>query len=56
MAEIENGNVDIDRLSEKIKRASVLIRICKEKLYQSSSDIKNALETLNGEISSADET
>ena len=32
--EIEQGEISVDALSEKVKRAAVLIKICKAKLYQ----------------------
>ena len=33
VAEIENGDLDVDILSEKVKEATCLIKLCKEKLY-----------------------
>ena len=32
VAEIENGDLDVDILSEKVKEATRLIKLCKEKL------------------------
>ena len=34
VAEIENGDLDVDILSEKVKEATRLIKLCKEKLYK----------------------
>ena len=31
--EIEHGEISVDELSQKVKRASQLIKICKTKLY-----------------------
>jgi exodeoxyribonuclease VII small subunit len=56
LAEIENEQVDIDSLSGKISRASVLIRICKSRLYQSGKEIKMALSDLEKENEPTDET
>ncbi|MFP4692125.1 MAG: exodeoxyribonuclease VII small subunit, partial [Bacteroidales bacterium] len=33
VTDIEEGQIDVDVLSEKVKRATELIRICKEKLH-----------------------
>ena len=30
--EIENGSISVDELSEKVKRAPVLIQLCRKKL------------------------
>ena len=34
VADIENGDLDVDILSEKVKEATRLIKLCKEKLYK----------------------
>ncbi|MDR0835498.1 MAG: exodeoxyribonuclease VII small subunit [Tannerella sp.] len=31
---LESGEIDVDVLSEKVKEASRLIKICKDKLYK----------------------
>lgn len=46
VAEIEQGEITIDILSEKVKRASELIRICKTKLTTTESDVNKILEEL----------
>ena len=33
VADIEDGEISVDELSVKVKRASELIKICKEKLF-----------------------
>ena len=45
--EIENDELDIDDLSEKIKKVSALIKICKNKLYQTEAEIQNILNDIN---------
>ena len=40
MAEIENGDLDVDILSEKVKEATRLIKLCKEKLYKVDEEVK----------------
>ena len=46
VGEIEEGEITIDTLSEKVKRASELIRICKEKLTATEEDVSKILEDL----------
>jgi len=47
--EIENGDISVDVLSEKVKRASVLLRFCKEKLKQTEVDVDQILKDLSEE-------
>lgn len=46
VTDIEEGQIDVDVLSEKVKRAAELIRICKEKLYNTSEDVQQILKEL----------
>ena len=46
VADIEDGQTDVDALSEKVKRAAELIRICKEKLRSTSEDVQQILKEL----------
>jgi exodeoxyribonuclease VII small subunit len=46
VANIEKGELDIDELSEKVKEANQLIKICKEKLTKADEEIKKVLEEL----------
>ena len=46
--EIEQGEITIDELSEKVKRASVLIKICKQKLSATEEDVNKILDELDG--------
>lgn len=43
---IESGNVDIDVLTDEIKRASGLIKLCKDKLYKADSEIKKIIDDI----------
>ena len=45
--ELEQGEISIDELSEKVKRASELIHICKEKLHTTELDVQAILKNLN---------
>ena len=42
--QMENTEFDIDQLSEKLKRAQMLIRLCKDKLTQTDEEIKKILD------------
>ena len=42
----ENGDLDVDILSEKVKEATRLIKLCKEKLYKADEEVKKVLEEL----------
>ncbi|MCK9400932.1 MAG: exodeoxyribonuclease VII small subunit [Bacteroidales bacterium] len=43
VSEIERGEITIDTLSEKVKRAAELIRICKTKLISTEDDVNKIL-------------
>lgn len=44
--EIEEGEISVDELSEKVKRASTLIKICKNKLNSTEEDVSKILKEL----------
>ena len=46
VAEIEQGDLDVDLLSDKVKEATRLIKLCKEKLYKADEQVKKVLEEL----------
>jgi exodeoxyribonuclease VII small subunit len=46
VGEIENGQISVDELSEKVKRAAVLIKICKAKLTSTEEDVTRILKDL----------
>lgn len=48
VSEIEEGEISVDELSEKVKRAALLIRICKEKLSATEEDVSKILKDLDG--------
>lgn len=47
--EIENGDISVDKLSEKVARAATLIRICKEKLSATEGDVNAILQELGND-------
>jgi exodeoxyribonuclease VII small subunit len=44
--EIETGELDVDVLSEKVKEATRLIKLCKEKLFKTDEEVKKILAEL----------
>jgi exodeoxyribonuclease VII small subunit len=49
VTEIEQGEITVDELSEKVKRAAQLIKICKQKLTTTEEDVNKILKELEGE-------
>ena len=47
VAEIDRDELDVDLLSEKVKEASRLIKLCKEKVYKVDEEVRNVLEELD---------
>ena len=54
VADIESGEINVDELAEKIKRASELITICKAKLVASEEEVDRLLSQLNTESKEAE--
>jgi exodeoxyribonuclease VII small subunit len=44
VAQVENNELDIDQLTERLKEAQKLIRQCKDKLYKTDEKIKMLLD------------
>ena len=47
VSEIEEGEISVDDLSTKVKRAALLIKICKTKLAATEEDVNNILKELD---------
>jgi exodeoxyribonuclease VII small subunit len=45
--EMENSEVTIDLLDSKIKRASDLLKICKDKLFKTEKNVQKILDEIN---------
>jgi exodeoxyribonuclease VII small subunit len=45
-AQIENNQLDIDDLSEKLKEAATLLKLCKDKLFIANEETKTILEEI----------
>lgn len=46
VSDIEDGEISVDELSTKVKRASELIKVCKAKLSSTENDVKQILSEL----------
>ncbi|MBI4698294.1 MAG: exodeoxyribonuclease VII small subunit [Nitrospirae bacterium] len=49
VAEIENETVDVDVLTEKVKRAAFLIKLCRGRLKTTDDEIKKVLKEFEKE-------
>ncbi|HIX86387.1 MAG TPA: exodeoxyribonuclease VII small subunit [Candidatus Parabacteroides intestinigallinarum] len=49
VAEIEQGDLDVDLLADRVKEATRLIQLCKDKLYKVDEEVKKVLEELSDE-------
>lgn len=55
VSEIEQGEISVDELSEKVKRAAQLIKICKSKLTTTEEDVNKILKELDSASTNDDE-
>jgi exodeoxyribonuclease VII small subunit len=49
VSEIEDGEISVDELSEKVKRASFLIKICKQMLTSTEENVNAVLKDLEAD-------
>ena len=47
VSEIENGQISIDELSNKVKRAAELIKLCKTKLTTTEESVERILKSID---------
>jgi exodeoxyribonuclease VII small subunit len=47
VSEIEQGEISVDELADKVKRATLLIKICKDKLKTTEEDVSKILKELD---------
>ena len=45
--QMENSQISIDQLDTKIKRASELLKICKDKLFKTEKSVQKILDEIN---------
>ncbi len=46
VTEIEQGEISVDELADKVKRASFLIKVCKTKLKTTEEDVNKILKEM----------
>ena len=47
VTDIESGEISVDELAEKVKRATHLVRICREKITRTEEDVNAILKDLD---------
>jgi len=47
LSKIENEELDVDELSDQVKRVSSLIKICKEKLFKTQEEVEQILDEID---------
>ena len=47
LSQIESNKLDVDELSSKIKEASSLLKICKDKLFVANEETKKIIDNIN---------
>lgn len=52
VSEIEGGQISVDELSEKVRRATTLIRICRMKLSSTEEDVNKILGDIETSLES----
>ena len=45
-SQIERNELDVDELSDRLKEASELLKVCKDKLFVASEETKKILEDI----------
>ncbi len=46
VVEMENSQITVDELEAKIKRAAVLLKICKDKLFKTEKEAQDVLNEI----------
>lgn len=44
--QLENDNISVDELTEKMKRATVLMKICRDKLTKTEEEVSKTIAEL----------
>ena len=47
LGQLENNELDVDELSDKVKRVSILVTLCKEKLHNTEQEIDKILKEMD---------
>jgi len=46
IAKMENEEMDVDELTQKVKRASLLLKFCREKLYDTENEVDKIIKEI----------
>lgn len=49
LLKLENNELDVDELTENVKKASELIKFCKSKLFDTESEVEKIISDLESE-------
>jgi exodeoxyribonuclease VII small subunit len=49
VGKMEDNKFEIDELTEKVKRVAVLVKFCKEKLRDTSTEVQKIFDGINDE-------
>ncbi len=49
VTEMEEGQITVDELTEKVSRAAVLIKVCKEKLNMAEQNVQEILSSIESQ-------
>ena len=48
LVNIENDELEVDDLVEKVKKVTELLKFCKDKLYNTQEEVEKALKEMEG--------
>ncbi|MBA7551562.1 hypothetical protein ES705_44106 [subsurface metagenome] len=49
LVKLENNELDVDELTESVKKASELIKFCKAKLFETEEEVEKIIHDLDSE-------
>ena len=49
LEKIENAELDVDKLTSQVKRASELIRFCKSKLHETETEVEKIISEMDSD-------
>ena len=50
LLKIENDELNMDELSEKIKRVNALVKFCRKKLFDTEKDVEDIVKSMDAPI------
>jgi exodeoxyribonuclease VII small subunit len=49
LKKLENNELDVDQLTDQVKKASELIKFCKSKLFETETEIEKIIEDIDSD-------